>query len=93
MREAVPSGASRALAYMIDPLDLATSYRTKSDQCRAHARTAGDSMTKTEWLQLAERWQVLADDVSFCTVLGHEMSRVEHAPGDTSGNDSGGDET
>ena len=92
MRAAVPSGASRALAYMIDPLDLATSYRTKSDQCRAHARTAGDSMTKAEWLQLAERWQVLADDVSFCMVLGHEMSSVRPAPGDTSGNDSGGDE-
>ncbi len=80
MLKAVLSGASRALGYMIDAWDLAASYRTKSDECLAQARVASDSMAKMEWLQLGERWQVLADDVSFFTMLGREMTRVKQAP-------------
>jgi hypothetical protein len=54
---------------MIDPLDLSTSFRRKADECRGHARSATEIMLRMEWIQLAEHWQVLADDFVFANMV------------------------
>ena len=56
-------------ARMPDPFDISASFRRKSDECRGHALNATEAMTRMEWIQLAEQWQALADDVVFSQMV------------------------
>ena len=54
---------------MIDPYDLASSYRRRADECQWHARRTENEMTRMEWTALAEQWQKLADDTILNTMI------------------------
>ena len=44
----------------MDGGDRASEYRRKAEECRAKAATAAESVTRAEWLMMAQGWDVLA---------------------------------
>src|SRR4029079_4301142 len=54
---------------MLDPMDVAASYRRKSDECGGHARNATAMMTRMEWIRLAAQWQAVAGGVVFSPMV------------------------